>query len=201
MSTTLSPSTQYTMYVSAGFSSSSYTEFWHIWIDYNRDGDFNDAGEEIASGSSSSSDILSATFTTPATFSSGTTKMRVTMKYNSAATSCETFTYGEVEDYAVNLSGTTAYATKSSNGYVNSEKLGNELPSFTLYPIPAKDFVSLKMSSIDNVNVTVYNSVGAVVKSDIISGNKLNVSDLKPGVYTMKIYDGNKQTLKKFVKN
>ena len=44
MSTDLSASTQYTIYVSAGFSSSSYTEFWHIWIDYNRNGDFNDAG-------------------------------------------------------------------------------------------------------------------------------------------------------------
>ena len=38
MSTDLSASTQYTIYVSAGFSSSSYTEFWHIWIDYNRNG-------------------------------------------------------------------------------------------------------------------------------------------------------------------
>jgi len=198
MSTDLAASTQYTIYISAGFSSSSYTEFWHIWIDYNRDGDFNDAGEEVASGSSNSSATLSAAFTTPATMSSGTTMMRVTMKYNSAATSCETFTYGEVEDYAVNL-GTTTYAAKSSNSF-NTEKLDSELPSYTLYPIPARDFVNLKMSVIDNVNVIVYNSVGKIVKSEILNGNKLNISDLKTGVYTIKINDGNKQTIKKFVK-
>jgi bacillolysin len=33
----------------------------------------------------------------------GTTRMRITMKYNAAPTSCETFSYGEVEDYTVSF--------------------------------------------------------------------------------------------------
>jgi len=32
--------------------------------------------------------------------------MCVAMKYNSSATSCETFAYGEVENYAINLTNT-----------------------------------------------------------------------------------------------
>ena len=31
--------------------------------------------------------------------------MRVSMKYNGVPTSCETFTYGEVEDYTVIIQG------------------------------------------------------------------------------------------------
>jgi len=198
MSTNLAASTEYTIYISAGFSSSDYTEFWHVWIDYNRDGDFNDAGEEVVSGSSSSSATLSGTFTTPSTMSDGTTKMRVTMKYNSSATTCESFTYGEVEDYAVNL-GNGAVETKGN--YTFAEKLGTELPSYTLFPVPTKDFVNVKTSSNANLHITVYNSLGAVVKSEILNGtNKLDVSDLLPGVYTIKVFDGNKQTIKKIVK-
>jgi Zn-dependent metalloprotease len=85
-----------------GFSSSTYTEYWKIWIDYNGDHDFTDAGEEVFSGTSSST--VTGSFTVPLGLNI-TTRMRVTMKYSGAPTSCETFTYGEVEDYTVNISG------------------------------------------------------------------------------------------------
>jgi PKD repeat protein len=84
-----------------GFASGSYTEYWKIWIDYNKDGDFDDAGEEVYSGSGSST--VSGSFTVSGSASTGSTRMRVIMKYSSAATSCGTFTYGEVEDYTVNI--------------------------------------------------------------------------------------------------
>jgi len=83
------------------FASSSYTEYWKIWIDYNQDGDFTDSGEEVFSSSGSSS--VSGSFTPPTSALTGDTRMRVTMKYGSAPSSCETFTYGEVEDYTVNI--------------------------------------------------------------------------------------------------
>jgi PKD repeat protein len=84
-----------------GFASSSYTEYWKIWIDYNKDGDFDDAGEEVFSGSGSS--VVSGSFTVPTSASSGTTRMRVSMRYGGTPPSCGTFTYGEVEDYTANI--------------------------------------------------------------------------------------------------
>jgi len=45
----------------------------------------------------------SGTFTVPSGTSQASVRMRVSMKYNGIPTSCETFTYGEVEDYTVNL--------------------------------------------------------------------------------------------------
>jgi PKD repeat protein len=86
-----------------GFASSSYNEYWKIWIDYNENGDFTDSGEEVFSGSGSS--VVSGSFTVPSSAQGIVTRMRVSMKYNAAPTSCETFTYGEVEDYTVSIGG------------------------------------------------------------------------------------------------
>jgi PKD repeat protein len=83
-----------------GFSGTIYTEYWKIWIDYNGDHDFEDAGEEVFSG------VGSSTVTGSFTVQSGvniTTRMRVTMKYAGYPTPCETFTYGEVEDYTADI--------------------------------------------------------------------------------------------------
>jgi PKD repeat protein len=86
------------------FPSSTYTEYWKIWIDYNIDGDFEDTGEEVFSGSGNSTVTGSFTVSSSA---SGLTRMRVSMKWNAAPTSCETFSYGEVEDYTADIGGGT----------------------------------------------------------------------------------------------
>jgi len=87
-----------------GFGGSSYTEYWKIWIDYNGDHDFVDTGEEEFSGSGTSAVSGSFAVNTGVNI---TTRMRVSMKYNAAPTSCETFSYGEVEDYTATISGGT----------------------------------------------------------------------------------------------
>lgn len=83
-----------------GFSGSSYTEYYKIWVDWNKDGDFDDAGEEVFSQSGTAA--VSGSFTVPAS-ASGSMRMRIIMKYNAAPTPCETFDYGEVEDYTVSI--------------------------------------------------------------------------------------------------
>lgn len=87
--------------LNASYSGTVYTEYWRIWIDYNRDGDFLDSGEQALSKSGKTS--VTGSFTPPASALSGVTRMRVSMKYSSAPTSCQTFSYGEVEDYSVNI--------------------------------------------------------------------------------------------------
>ncbi|AMC11333.1 hypothetical protein Lupro_08715 [Lutibacter profundi] len=85
-----------------------YTIYAFVWIDWNQDGDFDDAGEtydmgyatDVSDGATSLSP-LSITVPTGATL--GSTRMRVSAKYNSDPTSCETGFDGEVEDYTVDV--------------------------------------------------------------------------------------------------
>jgi len=91
-----------------GFRDSAYTEYWSVWIDLNKDGDFTDAGEQLVNGQSSNA-VINATLNIPTSAADvNGTRMRVAMKYNAVATSsCGTITTGEVEDYTVNIAGAT----------------------------------------------------------------------------------------------
>ena len=83
-----------------GFSGSTYNEYWRIWIDYNADGDFDDSGELVFDSGSLSKTTVTGNISVSGS-ASGSTRMRVSMKYNGAQTACESFSYGEVEDYTV----------------------------------------------------------------------------------------------------
>jgi len=83
-----------------GFSGGVWTEYWTIWIDYNDDHDFDEAGESEFSGYGTS--VVSGSFTVNPGIDK-VTRMRVSMKYAAYPTSCETFAYGEVEDYTANV--------------------------------------------------------------------------------------------------
>ncbi|MEO4046988.1 M14 family zinc carboxypeptidase [Pseudomonas sp. CAU 1711] len=85
------------------FAGSTYREYWKAWIDFNKDGDFTDAGEEVYSSGRALSSVVSGTLTVPSNAPAGTTRMRVAMRYNAAPVPCGTFNYGEVEDYSVRL--------------------------------------------------------------------------------------------------
>lgn len=96
-----------------GYTSSTYPEYWKIWIDLNNDKDFADAGELVYNAGSTSTAPRTGSFTVPTTATATTTRMRISMKYNAAQTECETFSYGEVEDYGVTLSSATACGNPS----------------------------------------------------------------------------------------
>ena len=81
-----------------------YREAYRVYIDYNRDGDFVDAGESVYSRARTNVTPVSGSFTIPTTATLGATRMRVIMRYNTTPTTpCGTFDYGQVEDYTVNI--------------------------------------------------------------------------------------------------
>ncbi|WP_245539778.1 S8 family serine peptidase [Psychroflexus tropicus] len=104
LSTDLVVGESYTITVNPAWTGTVYAEGMSVWIDFNLNGDFTDDGEQILGVSPSTDDEVSATFTVPAGSVEGEVlRMRVSMKYDGTPSSCEAFTWGEVEDYSVVL--------------------------------------------------------------------------------------------------
>lgn len=101
LSTSLTAGSAYTLSVKPTFASTAYTEYFNVYIDYNNDLDFIDAGELVYSGSGTTT--LTSTITVPAATAAGNKRMRVMMKDAAITGPCEAYTYGEVEDYTVNI--------------------------------------------------------------------------------------------------
>ena len=111
LSTDLTKGSAATISVTATWTGTKYSEGYAAWIDYNKDGDFTDTGEQIWTRSATQTSPVTGSFTVPSSASEGATRLRVSMKYNGIPTSCETFSYGEVEDYTVNIQAGSASCT------------------------------------------------------------------------------------------
>ncbi|WP_262149299.1 GEVED domain-containing protein [Chryseobacterium foetidum] len=97
-------STNNTVSVSKTFVGSfQYSFGTGVWIDFNRNGIFETNEQVLNSPSNTTTPVVSAGFTIPATAYNGTlpTRMRVVMTESASATACGSFTWGEVEDYNV----------------------------------------------------------------------------------------------------
>jgi len=198
LNTNLTAGSNNTITFSAGMSS-TYPEYWSVWIDYNSDGDFTDAGEKITSYASSSTGNINRTFKVPTTAKNGVTRMRVQMKYNAYSTSCETFSYGEVEDYTVTIVG-------GSN--IVSE-INNTITEYTAYPNPFKDEFYVHFNAGGNIKttITVLDANGReVLKNNVTSVIGVNeipvggTSNLPAGMYIVRLQGENINEAVKMIK-
>ncbi len=102
-----------------------YEQGYGIWVDWNIDGDFNDASEFVFQSTTPTTAIVNGTITVPGTATLGLTRMRVRSLYNAiplAGESTALYNEGEAEDY--NLSVTTCtpvtyYQDADGDGYGN----------------------------------------------------------------------------------
>ena len=103
----LIPGSTYSLSVTIHVDANDYI---NAWIDWNDDGDFIDAGESyVVVANTNSNGPHSVSITVPSSATGKNVRMRVSLKWNAAPTSTETFSYGEVEDYSI-------YVDKDSDG-------------------------------------------------------------------------------------
>jgi hypothetical protein len=120
ISTTVNKGSAYTVTLTPTFASTAYTEYFNVYIDYNGDLDFADAGELVYSSPGTTA-AVSASITIPTTAITGNVRMRVMMKDGAITGPCESFTYGEVEDYTLSIqAGTTGTTCSAPIGMSNS---------------------------------------------------------------------------------
>ncbi|MDY8135083.1 choice-of-anchor B family protein [Aquimarina sp. 2201CG5-10] len=103
ISTDLKRDDTHTITVTPTWTGTVYSEGYSVWIDFNQDGDFSDSGEQVWTQTATQNTPVAGNFSIPASALNGTTRMRVSMKYNGVPSPCESFQYGEVEDYTVNI--------------------------------------------------------------------------------------------------
>ncbi|MDX1904320.1 MAG: GEVED domain-containing protein [Thermonemataceae bacterium] len=183
-STSLVRGTSNTITITPGWKSTKYSEGYAVWIDYNRDGDFADAGEQLFTVAKTTTTPISRSFTVPTSVTAGSTRMRVSMKYNGTPTSCETFSYGEVEDYTVNI---VATREDGSNQAISQENFSVEL-----YPNPATTSATIRLAGNDGETNTVqiFDMAGRNVYSANVESNKnheLDLSRFEKGLYLINI--------------
>jgi bacillolysin len=113
ISTELVLGSNQTIIITPTWTGTIYPEAYAVFIDYNSDADFNDPGETVYTRAATTTTPISGSFTIPLTANLGATRMRVSMRYNALPTPCQTFDYGQVEDYTVILtSPNTVVSTK-----------------------------------------------------------------------------------------
>ncbi|WP_287416927.1 GEVED domain-containing protein, partial [Oceanithermus sp.] len=118
----------------ATYNESGASAYLSIWADWNRDGDFDDAGERVLANQSVASVGLATvpvTLTVPANATTGTTYLRVVYSENTVSTpDAAGGGTGEVEDYAFTLfalpTATDDAATTYENTPVTIDVLAND---------------------------------------------------------------------------
>jgi len=93
----------YTINIQPGWPGAARSEGYGVWIDYNKNGSFADAGELVYTRSRTTATTVGSPITIPTTAITGTVRMRVSMRYNSTPNSCDIGLAGEVEDYTLNI--------------------------------------------------------------------------------------------------
>ncbi|MDO3695493.1 GEVED domain-containing protein [Wenyingzhuangia sp. chi5] len=94
-----------------------------IWIDYNKDGDFDDGNELVYSNSTPggiTTVIENLNITIPTSASSGKTRIRVAMSHNTPTSACQ-FNYeeGDIEDYDLYIRPVPTAPTAVCVGNIN----------------------------------------------------------------------------------
>lgn len=198
-STSLSKGSAYQVTVTPGINGSAgaYTDDEiAVWIDYNNDFDFDDAGEQVAyvlvaAGWSNVFD-----FTVPTTATTGNVSMRVRISYqpDGAIVACGNSTYGETEDYTVNITGSGT----SSIGALS-------LSGAKIYPNPTNDKVFVDVTGIKDElqSVSVMDISGRSIQNIKVESNALievDLSALSSGVYSILLTGNNSSYTKRVIK-
>ena len=153
ISTNVQQGSSQTITITPTWTSTVYPEAYAVFIDYNGDLDFSDAGETVYTRAATTATPISGTFTIPLTATAGPTRMRVSMRYNALPTSCLTFDYGQVEDYTVNII--------SPNTIVNAKLVIEgfyDTAMHAMKPVKANQGIGSSSTTVDDIMVELRDS-------------------------------------------
>jgi len=198
ITTTLSKGTAYSATVVPGIigqaNNTAYTnDEVAVWIDYNNDNDFADAGEQVGYVLVAQGWSNVFNFTVPMTATTGLVHLRTRISYSGsgAIDPCGTAVYGETEDYKVNITAASGIS-----------ELSPELVN--IYPNPTNDMITLDFGALEARSIKVYDLFGKEVISIggvINQKSELSLGAIAQGMYHVKINTPMGVITKTLVKN
>lgn len=114
--------------------SGSYTEHCIVFIDWDHDCDFTDLNESYDLGQVSGTGTLNSIIDVPVGAQPGSTRMRVSMRYITDPDGCDVTSYGEAEDYTVNVTG--GHVTLDLKAYLEGPYNGTNMNSDIVQLLP-----------------------------------------------------------------
>ena len=90
----------------------------NIYIDFNQNGLFTDAGELVYSVVSATQGVNTSSITIPTTATNGTTRMRIVLVEGAVPGPNNAYTWGETEDYCININPQPTVALSSNSGSI-----------------------------------------------------------------------------------
>ena len=160
------------------------------WIDWNYDGDFDDENETINISYSNPYGIAQITVPEGAHIGMNRMRIRLLWAYDETAEPCGNSSYGEVEDYSLNV-------------VPEAEKI-NIIKNFNIfvYPNPVKDILFIENQSLKIKKIDLYNISGKVVKtaSENFAKTSFDMKNLPSGLYLLRIETKNKTITRKIIK-
>lgn len=189
LSTDVTKGSSYTITITPFWSGTVYPMRYAVYADYNNNGVFTNTGETLWTQASTSNPTVSGTFTIPTTATTGKVRLRVVMIYSSAPASCNSYSYGQTEDYTINIQDILAVSDLSSDNKVS------------IYPNPVKDILNIKTKEAGESTYKIYNAAGQSVANGKSVENKIDVNRLPSGNYVIELVNKkSEKSTQKFIK-
>ncbi|WP_025668114.1 T9SS type A sorting domain-containing protein, partial [Aquimarina megaterium] len=84
----------------------------------------------------------------------------------------------------------------NSNDIATTELKNSE---FVISPVPAKNFITIRMNNAKDSNYRIINHIGQMVRNGKVSENKVELSGLPDGMYFFSVISNDKTLTKKFI--
>lgn len=146
----------------------AYSHRVDVYVDFNQDGDFIDAGENIAIFPYANPALPNTTVSNiaiPLTATLGNTVLRVVCVESSTTNPCGTYTWGETEDYNINIIAATPMAYSSCTA--TQANTSNVAVGSTAQEIIGIQIVTTGVTSPLSVTQFTLNATGSTAIADI----------------------------------
>lgn len=141
------------------------------------------------------------TITIPTSASLGSTRMRVSMRWNADMSPCTDIPYGEVEDYTVYINGTNLNESPSAM------RIAKPQLAMTLFPNPVHNQLNVELENVGKSGqLEIYDNIGRLIQSKFVGKEdaliEMATNKLEAGLYMIRLHVDNETLIvKRFIKN